>query len=82
MEKRQTKFRADIHKKLKKYIRRKKGRPFLFGQMKKQLFDATWYGGRAFKNRVKAVFHLNEFKEKGKVMLQKESAETPEKEDE
>jgi len=69
-EKKQTKFRKDIYSKLKKYVRRKKGRPFLFGEMKKKIFGATWYGGRAFKRRFVQVFNLEESREKGKVMLQ------------
>ena len=66
----QTKFRKDIYSKLRKYVRKKKGRAFLFGEMKKKIFGATWYGGRAFKRRFVQVFNLEESKEKGKVLLQ------------
>lgn len=64
-------FRPDIQKKLRRYIQRKKGESFSFGDMKKTLFGYTWYGGRAFKLRIKQVFNLKEFKEGRKVMLQK-----------
>lgn len=69
-EQKQTKFRKDIHSKLKKYVRRKRGRAFLFGEMKKKIFGATWYGGRSFKRRFMQVFNLEESREGGKVMLQ------------
>ena len=69
-EQKQTKFRKDIYSKLRKYVRKKKGRALLFGEMKKKLFGATWYGGRAFKRRFKQIFNLEESKEKGKVLLQ------------
>ena len=66
----QTKFRKDIYSKLRKYVRRKKGRAFLFGEMKKKIFGATWYGGRMFKRRFVQVFNLEESRDGRKVLLQ------------
>ncbi|MFA6023108.1 MAG: hypothetical protein WC781_03395 [Candidatus Pacearchaeota archaeon] len=62
-------FRPEIEKKIKEFLDEVDGAAFNFGEMKKQLFGATWYGGGKFKRKLIKVFNLEETKEKGKVLL-------------
>ena len=65
------KFRSDIQTKLRKYIWNRVGKPFEFCRMKKVVFGYTNYGGTKGKEKIKQIFNLREFKENGRVMLQK-----------
>jgi len=62
-------FRPELHEKLATYITGKNGEAFLMAEMKKALFNRTDYGGRKFRLKLVSVFNLEEWKEKGNVML-------------
>ena len=62
-------FRPELHEKLAAYIASKNGEAFLMAEMKKALFNRTDYGGRKFRLKLVSVFNLEEWKEKGNVML-------------
>lgn len=59
------------HEEIQNYIWNRKGNPFSFAEMKKKIHGYTWFGGAKYKKWIKAKYGLKEFKEKGKVMLQK-----------
>lgn len=59
------------HEEIQNHIWNRKGKPFSFAEMKKKIHGATWYGGAKYKRWIKAKYGLREFKEKGKVMLQR-----------
>lgn len=59
------------HKEIQEFIWNRKGKPFEFSEMKKKIHGYTWFGGTKYKRWIKAKYGLNEFKENGKVMLQK-----------
>jgi hypothetical protein len=59
------------HEEIQNHIWNRKGKPFSFAEMKKKIHGATWYGGAKYKRYIKAKYGLREFKENGKVMLQR-----------
>ena len=65
------KSKTKHHDEIQNYIWNRKGKPFEFSEMKKKIHGYTWFGGAKYKRWIKARYNLKEFKEKGRVMLQK-----------
>lgn len=63
--------KKDKHKLVQEYIWNRKGNAFHFSEFKKKIHGYTWYGGAKYKRWLKAKYGLQEFKEKGRVFLQK-----------
>ena len=71
MRKTKNKFRSDIQRKLRKYIRRRQHQPFEYSHLKKVVFGYSNYGGNRGKKKIKKVFGLREFKKDGRIWLHK-----------
>jgi hypothetical protein len=59
------------HKEIQEFIWNRKNKPFEFSELKKQIHKYTNFGGSRYKKWIKAKYGLREFKENGRVMLQK-----------
>ena len=69
------------HKAISEFIWNRKGKPFSFADLKKKIHHYGNFGGSKYKKWLKQKYHLKEFKEKGRVMLQRIPKEESSKSD-
>jgi len=59
------------HDKIQKFLWNRKGNRFEFHKFKIEIHKYGWYGGAKYKKWLKGKYGLQEFKEKGRIFLQK-----------
>lgn len=59
------------HEEIQNFLWNRKGKPFLFSEMKKKIHGRTDFGGNRYKKWIIAKYNLKEFKKDGRVWLQK-----------
>jgi len=73
-------MKSKHHQQIQEFIWNRKGKAFEFAELKRKIAGYTNFGGSKYKRFLKAKYNLREFKEKGKVMLQKIPKKIPEAE--
>ena len=64
-------MKSKHHKQIQEFIWNRKGKPFEFCKLKLAVHGYTAYGGKKYLVWLKQKYGLEEFKEEGRVMLQK-----------
>jgi len=64
-------MKSKHHQQIQEFIWNRKGNPFEFCKLKLAVVGYTAYGGKKFLVWLKRTYNLKEFKENGRVMLQR-----------
>jgi len=64
-------MKSKHHQQIQEFLWNRKGKPFEFAEFKKKIHGYTAYGGMKYLVWLKKTYGLKEFKEDGRVMLQK-----------